>query len=753
MATPRHVRSFTALVALSLASLAGCDCSGTTPSGQCTSSADCTGSATCVDGTCVPLGDGGPVARDAYVPTADDAGQDGGPACPSAVLCGSPAACCDVGDECVEGACLPACASSVRCGADLTTCCDAGEVCISGACESPRAECTDSFDCEDGEFCEPTLGRCLPQFDPVTCRTEPVYGPFEVTVEWSATSSTTDPTCMQAISAPVVVDLDGDRIPEVVASFACEGDWQRGVLRAYRGDTGVELWTVPSTSYLLNGRASIAAGDLDGDGRAEIVAYGGTATNYVYAFHGDGSHAWTATNTDGSPLAVAGFANGAPTLADLDEDGFPEVVLGATVLDHTGRLLWTSGTGGTEGTNSGYTGGLAIVADLDGDGLPEVVTGRKAFHRDGTAFWTSAATDGYPAVAQFDDDAQPEIALVSSGTVSLLDGLTGVVQWGPVALPGGGRGGPPTIADFDGDGLPEIGVAGAGSYSVYDPDGTTSVLWSQTTQDVSSNATGSSVFDFEGDGVAEVVYDDECYVRVYRGTDGTVQLQIPSSSATIHEYPLVADADGDGNSEIVLVSNDYAAPDCGSGYTGERHGLFVYGDARDQWMRTRRVWNQHAYHVTNVDTNGVIARDEVDNWSVPGLNNYRQNAQGEGVYNAPDLAIVGLEVDLSSCPSAATLRARVANVGSLGVPAGVAVAFYAGTPDARGALLGTGTTTIALLPGASTLVTLSVPLAGDAPYAFTAVADDDGTGVGAVTECDETNDAAGIDGLDCDILG
>jgi hypothetical protein len=444
--------------------------------------------------------------------------------------------------------------------------------------------------------------------------------------------------------------------------------------------------------------------------------------------------------------------NGAPSLADLDEDGSPEVVLGAAVLSADGTLLWERDTGVAEGSNGGYVGGISALADLDGDGLLDVVAGRRAYHGDGTPLWTSTAPDGYPAIAQFDADVQPEVALVSSGNVYILDGLTGAVQWGPVALPGGGRGGPPTIADFDGDTRPEIGVAGAASYSVYDPDGTTAVLWSRTTQDVSSNATGSSVFDFEGDGIAEVVYADECFMRAYRGTDGMVLLTIPSSSATIHEYPLVADVDGDGNSEVLIVANNRVDPGCGAGYTGLRRGIFLYGDVRDQWMRTRRVWNEHAYHVTNVGPNGEIPRDEPDNWTRADLNNYRQNVQGEGVYNAPDLTLLGLEVSLDACPSMASLRARVANEGSLGVPAGVNVAFHEGTPTARGALLGVVATTVALLPGASTVVSLDVPLTGTPPYEFAAFVDDDGTGAGSITECDEGDGAAGIGDLDCAII-
>src|SRR5690606_26787703 len=106
--------------------------------------------------------------------------------------------------------------------------------------------------------------------------------------------------------------------------------------------------------------------------------------------------------------------------------------------------------------------------------------------------------------------------------------------------------------------------------------------WTSPIQDNSSAATGSSVFDFQGDGAAEVSYQDECYARIYDGATGSVKLEIMNSSATIHEYPLVADVDGDGNSEFVVVAN-FAEPlnveNCQAKTPNfvPRKGVFVYG--------------------------------------------------------------------------------------------------------------------------------------------------------------------------------
>ena len=54
----------------------------------------------------------------------------------------------------------------------------------------------------------------------------------------------------------------------------------------------------------------------------------------------------------------------------------------------------------------------------------------------------------------------------------------------------------------------------------------------------------------------------------------------------------------------------------------------VIRDAEDRWVPTRRIWNQHTYHVTNVREDGTIPQFEQPHWTL--LNTFRTNAQIEG---------------------------------------------------------------------------------------------------------------------------
>lgn len=676
--------------------------------------------------------------------------------CASNIICGA-GLCCPSGSECILDKCLPACADKVRCGADNSVCCAASELCLGETCSAATTACVDYADCDDAEFCEPTLGKCVPQVPGAPlCEYKPPVGPLTPTIEWSWTSSAVRPNAVQVINTPLVIDLENDGEPDVVIVASEDYTSAGGIayLRALHGKDGVEKWPgtadVFKDTYRVNSRGTPAAADLDGDGKVEIVTP--RSSGGLIAFNHDGSLRWaTSWNKDLASATVA--------IADLDGDGRPEIVAGGMVFDDTGKLIADAGV--FAGSHDTY-GAVSIVADVDGDGLQEVVTGRSAFKVTATGadtLWNNGQTDGYPAIADLDGDGHPELVVVSLSTVRVQDAATGtVLATLPFPAPITGAGGPPTIADFDADGRPEFSTAGGNAYMVFEYTGgshTIALVWQSPTQDLSSNRTGSSVFDFEGDGVSEVVYGDECYFRIYSGKDGAIVFQTPSSSATIHENPVIADVDGDNNTEIVVVSNDLhhtnpkATCAMWSANDKARHGVFVYGDAADKWVRTRRIWNQHAYHLTNIAADGKVPHPEPVSWVVPpGLNNYRQSSQGAGVYNAPDLT-VSLAGGLGGCPLSIRLEALVQNHGSLGVAAGVDVSFYAGTLP-NGALIASKKTTVPLLPGQYEVVNADYPApAGAAASDFYVVVDGDASGKGSVSECLEDNNTASVASVFC----
>jgi hypothetical protein len=689
-------------------------------------------------------------------------GGDGGgfvTGCQSGIVCGN-GACCATGEECVINACLPSCASSVRCGADGAVCCAAGEACVSDKCAQPSGSCLDWADCAEGEFCEPILGVCLPQPEPgsATCEYKPDAGPLTPVLEWSWTESAIFPPHNQVINMPVVVDLEKDGTPDVVIvtsnNFTASG---LAYLRALNGKDGIEKWgadvDVYKDAYRVQPRVTPAAADIDGDGFVEIVT--GKAGGGLIAFEHDGKYKWSSTGADGVTPWTTALNSGTVAIADFEGDGKVEIVVGGAVFDATGKLRFDAGI--YFGANSGNYGAVSIVADLDGVMPQELVGGKSALRADGKVYWDNGLVDGYPAIGDLDLDGKPELVVIAAGTVRIQNPTTGAVL-AQVAMPGMGTGGPPTIADFDADGVPEIAAANGTAYAVFEyvssPAPKLTVKWQKTTQDGSSNRTGSSVFDFQGDGVAEVVYNDECFFRVYTGDTGEVLYQVPNSSATIHEYPVVADVDGDNNTEVILAANDlnHINGSLNCGYVAPakpRHGVFLYGDAGDNWVRTRRIWNQHAYHITNVNADGSVPSPEPASWIAPqGLNNYRQSNQGAGVFNAPDLQ-VSLEASLANCPAKVALRAFVQNKGTIGVAPGAKVRFYRGD-GANGTFIAEAVTTTALLPGQYELVTVDyVVMPPETVMAFYVEVDKDDAGQSGLNECLEDNNGATLDGVQC----
>ena len=140
------------------------------------------------------------------------------------------------------------------------------------------------------------------------------------------------------------------------------------------------------------------------------------------------------------------------------------------------------------------------------------------------------------------------------------------------------------VADFD-DGFPEVGLGKA----VHSSDTDGSQLWTRGVSDYSSSVTGSSVFDFEGDGSAEVVYADEHTLWVFNGATGDILMeQTGHASGTLYEYPLIADVDGDGATEIIVASNNYT----NSGW----NGITVIGDSDSSCASATRLESARLPH-------------------------------------------------------------------------------------------------------------------------------------------------------------
>ena len=656
--------------------------------------------------------------------------------------------CCASTEQCVAGACVAGCAG-VICASDDSVCCGAEQTCTDGTCRAAGSACTSDTDCSPGELCDGLVGACVRVPEDATCRA--VREPFDVTAElqWQLEG--------HVFSSPVVIqltdddddgDIDARDVPDVLAVVLTVDPADASPrLVAMSGDDGHVLWR--STQEVTNLYGSPAAGDLDGDGHVEIVAtLHGPWQLGIFSHQGELEHRGTVVDQS------SGY-----TIADLDGDGSPEVISAARVYDARAMVRFEMEASTT----------FPIAADLVGDERLEVFTGRAAYASDGRQLWDRGPDCGPSgiAVARFPtvDASRAQLVSTSSCGLELLDGASGTVLRGPLPVPMGETDiSPPTIADYDGDDRPEIALVTTGGFLVVDLDiPAPHILWQVRTEDFTAASAASTAFDLNGDGSVEVIYADECHLRVMRGADGALLFHAPRRTGTLLETPVVADVDGDGAAEIVTASYQRLAPTLDGMCLGRSlpwspttPGIHVYRDPMDRWVGARSVWNQHGYHVDNVVDDGSIPRREARGWETH--NTFRVNVPTGGANSAgrtPDLVIGALDADGTRCPTDMTLRARLENRGAIGVPAGVAVAFYAGTRASPGALLGVAHSSTPLLHGTAEWISLEIsdaPLSPDGTLPFFAAADDRGGGVGVIRECEEDDTAAGTHEARCEGL-
>jgi hypothetical protein len=574
-------------------------------------------------------------------------------------------------------------------------------------------------------------------------------------------------------AAVAVADLDGDGVPEIIVPN--END---AIL--ILDNTGVPISRSANTQWpaaYVNAAPTIA--NLDNQGMAEIVVGNNAFTlgkdamgKLVVVDRFTGGTLPSGQNAQGPVSCVANIAG----------DSRPEIIAGTTAYrlpvppaGVTKRADCVAGA-----TDNFCLGKLDVVWDGQTVNGSAAVTGIPTAQRDGFCAIADVlgADETLAPGPQNPLDGKAEVVVIANGYLLVLNGETGALRRN-INLGAGANGGAPNVDDFDGDGFPEIGTAFGSAYLMIDlqdptvacPAWPTAITdgsgvpvtdparapgaactmdgdcaagavcnkilgacvclhngWSRVTEDDSSRVTSSSVFDFNGDGAAEVVYNDECFFRIYDGRDGTVLFKHPSPSRTRIENPVIADVDNDGNAEIVFASNnDSNACSVGNDFP---NGLNVWGDASDTWVSARRIWNEHAYHVTNITEGGAVPVKEPESWKTYNgrtYNTYRSNPRSFAV--APDLTVKAVQI---SSPDATcgqlskhlTINVEIDNAGDLRVGPGVVVSFYGAwtTPPLVDALHAdavatplTYTLQSSLEPGGSIIVSVTYDAANNAP--------------------------------------
>lgn len=292
------------------------------------------------------------------------------------------------------------------------------------------------------------------------------------------------------VSTPgMAVDVDGNGTDE---AFICEEDWR---LHGYRSNH----WPLQGWPVYWSGPGgqechTPAAADLDGDKGVEIVTMTGLTSGgggQLLAFHADG------TPMAGFPLLIPlPEVDSFPVIGDVDGDGAQEIVLltGNPTSPLMGSFVRVVSADGvlerSIATPDSDYGSAPALADLDGDGFPEIVLQTEqdlhVWKGDGSYLpgWprnigpSTLMGNSAPVVGDVTGDGLPDIALTVqdgslTGRVLLFDRDGNLHPQFPKVLPIA-YGGVPAIADIDLDGRNEIVISG-NSYEGY--PGYTDRVW------------------------------------------------------------------------------------------------------------------------------------------------------------------------------------------------------------------------------------------------------------------------------------
>jgi hypothetical protein len=302
-------------------------------------------------------------------------------------------------------------------------------------------------------------------------------GTFQSVVDYPTTGSNP--------SGIVAVALAGSGSPDMVVS-----NFGNGTASVFAHDPANPGKFLAATTLTTGGQPNqVVSADINGDGLPDLVfADLSTSGNAIVMLQN--------AATPGQFMAPLNLSTGGMTasvaIGDLNGDGKPDIV--ATSYDNNGQVtifFQSATTPGTFAAGVSFPAGAqpqsVRIADVNGDGLPDLIVANRGPGNDGTGspgvsviLQNSAAPGTFlapvtyttpwgavdVAVADLNGDGKPDLVVASlgpspRGAVSvLLQSTTTAGTFGTAtSYPGYGDPLSVAVADLNGDGHPDIAVA------------------------------------------------------------------------------------------------------------------------------------------------------------------------------------------------------------------------------------------------------------------------------------------------------